>query len=122
MKFLIVDDSSTMRRIIIKALREIEYDDYVEAKNGADALTQVDEVDFILTDWNMPIMDGMQFVRRIRSKNRSIPILMITTNADEDSVMQAIKGGISGYIIKPFTSISLKSKIDKILIKKKIKN
>lgn len=120
MKFLIVDDSSTMRRIIIKALREIEYDDYVEAKNGADALSLVDEVDFILTDWNMPIMDGMQFVRRIRSKNRSIPILMITTNADEDSVMQAIKGGISGYIIKPFTAISLKSKIDKILIKKKI--
>lgn len=117
MKFLVVDDSSTMRRIIIKALKAYEYDNFIEAKNGADALSFIDDVDFILTDWNMPVMDGFQFVRKIRSKNKIIPIMMITTNADEDSVIKAIKEGISGYIIKPFTPEALKTKIDRILNK-----
>ena len=117
MKFLVVDDSSTMRRIITRALSDIEYDDYVEAKNGVDALTYIGEVDFILTDWNMPVMDGLQFVKKIRSKDKKIPIMMITTNADEESVIKAIKEGVSGYIIKPFTPESLMKKIERILNK-----
>lgn len=117
MKFLIVDDSATTRRIIIRALAAFEYDDFIEAKNGIDALSYIEEVDFILTDWNMPIMDGFKFVKKVREKNKKIPIMMITTNADEDSVISAIKGGVSGYIIKPFTPEALKMKVNKILEK-----
>ncbi len=117
MKFLIVDDSATMRRIIIKALESFNYDQFLEAKNGADALSYIDEADFIITDWNMPIMDGYKFVQKIRTRYSNKPILMITTNADEDNVLKAIKGGVSGYIIKPFTPDTLIKKVDMVLKK-----
>ena len=115
MKFLVVDDSSTMRRIIKNTLSRIGYNDIIEAENGKDALEKFESVDIILTDWNMPEMDGLEFVKNVRSKNQSIPILMITTNAAKDDIIEALKNGVNNYIVKPFTPETLKEKIDSVL-------
>jgi len=115
MKFLVVDDSSTMRRIIKNTLSRIGYNDIIEAENGKDALEKFESVDIILTDWNMPEMDGLEFVKNVRGKNPSIPILMITTNAAKDDIIEALKNGVNNYIVKPFTPETLKEKIDSVL-------
>lgn len=115
MKFLVVDDSSTMRRIIKNSLKRIGFEDIVEAENGRDALEKLTDVDIILTDWNMPEMDGLEFVKRVRGSNQSIPILMVTTNAAKDDIVEALKHGVNNYIVKPFTPETLKEKVETVL-------
>jgi two-component system chemotaxis response regulator CheY len=115
MKFLVVDDSSTMRRIIKNSLKRIGFEDIVEAENGRDALEKLADVDIILTDWNMPEMDGLEFVKRVRSSDSKIPILMVTTNAAKDDIVEALKNGVNNYIVKPFTPETLKEKVETVL-------
>lgn len=115
MKFLVVDDSSTMRRIIKNSLKRIGFEDIVEAENGRDALEKLVDVDIILTDWNMPEMDGLEFVKRVRSSDTKIPILMVTTNAAKDDIVEALKNGVNNYIVKPFTPETLKEKVETVL-------
>jgi two-component system chemotaxis response regulator CheY len=115
MKFLIVDDSSTMRRIIKNSLKRIGFEDIIEASNGKEALEIFTEANIILTDWNMPEMDGLEFVKRVRTQNQSIPILMVTTNAAKDDIVEALKNGVNNYIVKPFTPDTLKEKVEAVL-------
>ncbi len=115
MKFLIVDDSSTMRRIIKNSLKRIGFEDIIEAGNGREALEIFQEADIILTDWNMPEMDGLEFVKNVRTKNKAVPILMVTTNAAKDDIVEALKNGVNNYIVKPFTPETLKEKVEAVL-------
>jgi two-component system chemotaxis response regulator CheY len=118
MKFLVVDDSVTMRRIIINALERIGYTDAVEASNGQEALSQFNaSFGFIITDWNMPEMSGVEFARAIRAdpNGRSIPILMVTTRGAREDIVTAVEAGVNNYILKPFTPSVLKEKIDRLL-------
>lgn len=118
MKCLVVDDSATMRRIVVNALKSIGYENVVEAGDGSDALARCDEtVELVITDWNMPVMGGLDFVKALRAKPHHVktPILMVTTRSVKEDIMQAVEAGVSGYILKPFTPQVLKEKIDQIL-------
>jgi len=117
MRILVVDDSSTMRRIIKNTLGRIGYEDVVEAENGVDGLAKMDGVELVLTDWNMPVMDGLTFVNSIRGedKYKGIPIIMITTEAAKEEIVVAIKSGVNDYIIKPFNQNTLQEKLNKVL-------
>lgn len=117
MKILTVDDSSTMRRIIKNTLSRIGYEDVVEATDGVDALRKMDGVELVLTDWNMPEMDGLSYVKALRADNRfdKIPIIMVTTEAAKKEILEAIKAGVSDYIVKPFTPEVLREKINKVV-------
>jgi two-component system chemotaxis response regulator CheY len=116
-KILTVDDSSTMRRIIKNTLNRIGYTDVVEAEHGVDALAKMAGVEFVLTDWNMPEMDGLTFVKALRSKPEfnELPIIMVTTEAAKKEILEAIKSGVTDYIVKPFTPQTLKEKIQKVV-------
>lgn len=119
MKILIVDDSITIRRIITNALKTIGFPETVEAVDGKDALEKLSggDVDFIITDWNMPEMNGLDFIKEVRANPlySSLPILMITTHASEQDVIEALKAKVNSYIVKPFTSQELKEKIEGVL-------
>lgn len=118
MKFLVVDDSVTMRRIIINALQRIGYSDIVEAADGREALTRFDEtVGFIITDWNMPNMSGVDFARAVRARpeGHAVPIMMVTTRGAREDIVAAVEAGVNNYILKPFTPSVLKEKIDRLL-------
>ncbi len=119
MKILIVDDSITIRRIISTALKTVGYSDTVEAANGKEALAKLEagNVDFIITDWNMPEMNGLDFIKEVRSKPMysSLPILMVTTRGTEHDVIEALQAKVNSYIVKPFTPQELKEKIQGIL-------
>ncbi|MDX9703044.1 MAG: chemotaxis response regulator CheY [Candidatus Auribacterota bacterium] len=117
MKVIVVDDSSTMRRIIKNTLARLGYTDIIEAEHGLDALTKLDGVDMIFTDWNMPEMDGLTFVKSIRSSDsyKKIPIIMVTTEAAKEDIVEAIQSGVNNYVVKPFTPDILKSKIEAVL-------
>ena len=117
MKILTVDDSSTMRRIIKNTLNRLGYTDVVEAEHGVDALSKMTGVDFVLTDWNMPEMDGLTYVKALRSNPQfvELPIIMVTTEAAKKEILEAIKAGVTDYIVKPFTPETLKEKIQKVL-------
>jgi len=118
MKFLVVDDSVTMRRIIINALQRIGYTDVVEATDGRDALERLDQsVEFIITDWNMPNMSGVEFTRSVRGTlvGQSLPILMLTTRGAREDILDAIDAGVNTYILKPFTPSVLKDKIERLM-------
>lgn len=118
MKVLVVDDSSTMRRIVINALRRIGYADTIEAADGLDALTKLATgVGLIITDWSMPEMSGPEFTRAVRAhpSGRSVPILMVTTRAAREEIVAAVDAGVTSYIHKPFTPPALKEKIDRVL-------
>jgi two-component system chemotaxis response regulator CheY len=116
MRVLIVDDSSTMRRIIANTLKRLGYDDVVEAGDGQEGLRSLaaNRADMVLTDWNMPEMDGRDFVRAIRSQpvTANIPVLMITTHAAREDVVLALQAGVNDYLVKPFTPETLKEKIE----------
>jgi two-component system chemotaxis response regulator CheY len=116
-KILTVDDSSTMRRIIKNTLNRIGYTDVVEAEHGVDALGKMAGVELVLTDWNMPEMDGLTFVKSLRANAQytEVPIIMVTTEAAKKEILEAIKAGVSDYIVKPFTPDTLKEKIQKVL-------
>jgi len=118
MKCLVVDDSATMRRIVVNALKSIGYSDVVEAGDGGEALGVCDaSIELVITDWNMPVMGGLEFVKRLRSdaQHAKTPILMVTTRSVKEDIMQAVEAGVSSYILKPFTPQVLKEKLDQIL-------
>ena len=119
LKILAVDDSPTMRRIIINTLKRAGYDDVQEATDGRDALAKlkVDKFDFVITDWNMPEMDGLTFVTTLRGadETKSLPILMVTTRSVKEDIVEAMKAGVNNYIVKPFTPETLKAKIEEVL-------
>ena len=117
-KILIVDDFSTMRRIIKNLLRDLGYNNTHEADDGATALPMLEKGDFqfVITDWNMPIMQGIDLLRAIRKhpKLHAMPVLMVTAEAKRDQIIEAAKAGVNGYIVKPFTAATLREKLDKI--------
>jgi len=119
LKILAVDDSATMRRIIINTLKRLGYTDIVEATDGRDAIAKlkVEAISFVITDWNMPEMDGLEFVSTIRSTERfkHLPVLMVTTRSVKEDIVEALKAGVNNYIVKPFTPDTLKQKIEQIL-------
>lgn len=118
MKFLVVDDSATMRRIIINSLQRIGYEKCVEAADGLEALNAFDaSIEFIITDWNMPNMDGLEMVRSIRANpsGRSVPIIMVTTRGVREDVVEAAQAGVNNYLVKPFTPEVLKGRIEQVL-------
>lgn len=118
MKFLVVDDSVTMRRIIINALQRIGYTDTLEAADGLEALAKFDEsVKFIITDWNMPNMSGLDFARAVRATpiGQAVPILLVTTRGAREDIIAAVEAGVNNYILKPFTPSVLKEKIDRLM-------
>ena len=119
LKILAVDDSPTMRRIIINTLKRAGYSNVVEAEDGKDALAKmrVENVNLVITDWNMPEMDGLTFVTAVRSmaEFKEMPILMVTTRSVKDDIIEAMKAGVTNYIVKPFTPETLKEKIEAIL-------
>lgn len=115
-KFLVVDDSSTMRRIVTNTLARLNYKEVVQAEDGLDAwnkLQQMDTVSAILTDWNMPNMNGLEFVKKVRAdkKYEDVPIVMITTEGGKTEVITALKAGVNNYVVKPFTPQVLKDKL-----------
>lgn len=119
MKFLVVDDYSTMRRIVKNLLHDLGYANVTEADDGNTALPllQNGSFDFLITDWNMPGMAGLELLKTVRGteKLRKLPVLMLTAEAKREQIVEAAQAGVSGYVIKPFTAQTLKEKIDKIL-------
>jgi two-component system chemotaxis response regulator CheY len=119
MKFLVVDDFSTMRRIIKNLLHDLGYTNVTEADDGATALPvlQAGGIEFLITDWNMPGMPGLDLLKAVRAdeKLKGMPVLMLTAEAKREQIVEAAQAGVNGYVIKPFTAITLKEKIDKIL-------
>lgn len=118
MRFLVVDDSATMRRIVINSLQRIGFNETVEAADGIEALQRFDtSIGFIITDWNMPNMSGVEFVRALRAhrEGASVPVLMVTTRSVREDILVAIEAGVNNYIVKPFTPQVLKDKIDQLL-------
>ena len=112
---LVVDDSGTMRKIIIRALNAAGLNETVEAGDGAEAMTmfQKQSCKLVLTDWNMPNKSGLELTRDIRATGSKVPILMITTESEKDRVLEAIQAGISDYLVKPFTQDQLREKLAK---------
>ena len=119
MRFLVVDDSTTMRRIIINTLTKIGYQDCTEASNGREGMERLaaNGADMVITDWNMPEMSGIEFIRAIRANaaTKDLPVLMVTTNAAKDDIVEAMRSGINNYVVKPFTADTIKEKIQAIL-------
>jgi two-component system, chemotaxis family, chemotaxis protein CheY len=119
MRILIVDDSATMRRIIRNNVKAMGYEAVVEADNGESALARLkaEPVDFVIADWAMPVMNGLELVRAIRSSptHARLPVLMITAAGQEEDILEAIQAEVSGYIVKPFEPDTLKTKINQIL-------
>lgn len=118
MKVLVVDDFSTMRRIVKNLLKQIGFENIDEAEDGAQALSKLKGggYGFIVSDWNMPNMDGLSMLKKIREDDelKEIPILMVTSETDKEKVIIAIQAGVNNYIVKPFTGEVLKEKLDKI--------
>ena len=114
-----VDDSSTMRRIIKNTLQKLGFETILEAGNGVEALEVMskNKVDMIVTDWNMPEMDGLTFVKAVRAKDeyKDLPILMITTEAAKEDILTALRSGVNNYVVKPFTPETLQEKVFKLL-------
>lgn len=119
MKIMLVDDSRTIRNIQKNVLAGLGYKDVVEASNGNEALAQLDTAkpDMVLIDWNMPAMDGITLVRKIREIDKVLPLVMCTTEAEKSRVLEAVKAGVNNYIVKPFTAETLAEKITATLAK-----
>ena len=116
MKFLVVDDSSTMRRIVVNSLQRIGFGETVEAGDGQEALAKYDpSVKFVITDWNMPTMTGTELARALRERGEQVPILMVTARSVREDIIEAMEAGVNNYIVKPFTPQILKEKIDALL-------
>lgn len=120
MKILVVDDSSTMRRIIKNTLNHLGYKDLLEAEDGVqawDALAANSDIGVLVTDWNMPNMNGLELVKKVRAeaKYTDMPIIMVTTEGGKGEVITALKAGVNNYIVKPFTPQVLKEKLEAVL-------
>lgn len=117
MRFLVVDDSPTMRRIVVNALRSFGYEHIVEAEDGQDALNKMDSIEFVITDWNMPNMTGLELTKALRANatTSALPILMVTTRGLKTDIIEALQARVNNYVVKPFTPQVLKEKIDLVL-------
>lgn len=117
-RILIVDDFSTMRRIVKNLLADLGFTNTAEAEDGENALTMLrsEPFDFVVTDWNMPVMTGIDLLKNIRAdaKLKSMPVLMVTAEAKREQIIEAAQNGVNGYIIKPFTAQTLEEKLGKI--------
>ncbi len=118
LKVLVVDDMSTMRRIIKNVLKQIGFSDLVEAENGQDALTKLKagDIGFIVSDWNMPVMQGIDLLRAVRAdaELKHLPFLMVTAEGQKENIIEAVQAGVSNYVVKPFTAEALQAKLEKI--------
>jgi len=122
MKVLVVDDMSTMRRIIKNVLRQIGYTSVEEAADGKEALEKLKGGGFglVVSDWNMPVMSGIELLKAIRAdaELKTLPVLMVTAEAQKENIIEAVQAGVSNYVVKPFTGDALKDKLAKIFAKK----
>lgn len=120
-KVLVVDDFATMRRIVKNILRQLGYENIEEAEDGAQAYTKLKGggFQFVVSDWNMPNMDGLELLKKVRSdpELKGLPVLMVTAEAEKEKVVEAIRAGVNNYVVKPFTAEILKEKIDRIFEK-----
>ncbi|MFZ4831956.1 chemotaxis response regulator CheY [Rouxiella sp. Mn2063] len=121
LRFLVVDDFSTMRRIIRNLLKELGFNNVEEAEDGVDALNKLraSSFDFVVSDWNMPNMDGLDLLKTIRADAAlsKMPVLMVTAEAKKENIVAAAQAGASGYVVKPFTAATLEEKLSKIFEK-----
>jgi two-component system chemotaxis response regulator CheY len=121
MKFLVVDDFSTMRRIVRNLLKELGYTNVDEAEDGAMALSKLknEQFDFVISDWNMPVMNGLDMLKSIRADANlaKLPVLMVTAEAKKENIIAAAQAGANGYVVKPFTAATLDEKLAKIFEK-----
>ena len=121
LKFLVVDDFPTMRRIVMSLLKELGYTNLSEAENGAEGLAKLrsNHFDFVVSDWNMPVMDGLTMLQHIRDDAtlKHLPVLMVTAEAKKENIIAAAQAGASGYVVKPFTAATLQDKLAKIFAK-----
>ncbi|MBI5331788.1 MAG: chemotaxis response regulator CheY [Betaproteobacteria bacterium] len=121
LKFLVVDDFSTMRRIVRNLLKELGYINVDEAEDGAVALQKLkgSNFQFVITDWNMPVMTGIELLKAVRADAalKHLPVLMITAEAKKENIIEAAQSGASGYIVKPFTAATLEEKMNKVFEK-----
>lgn len=121
MKILVVDDMSTMRRIVKNILKQLGFSNLDEAENGQEALTKLraDSFGFVVSDWNMPVMSGIEMLRAIRAdeKLKHVPVLMVTAEAQKENLIEAIQAGVNNYVVKPFTAETMQEKINKIFNK-----
>ena len=120
MKVLVVDDFSTMRRIVKNILRQLGFENIVEADDGETAVGKLESerIDFVISDWNMPKMSGLELLKWVRSHDefKDLPFLMVTAEAQKENVLEAVKAKVSNYIVKPFTAETLSEKIEKIFV------
>jgi two-component system, chemotaxis family, chemotaxis protein CheY len=117
-RFLVVDDSAIMRRILVNSLHRIGFTDCIEAEDGLQALEKFGpSISFVITDWNMPVMSGIEFARTLRgyASGKTVPILMVATRSSREDIVTAVEAGVNSYIVKPFTPQLLKQKIDHVL-------
>ncbi len=121
MRFLVVDDFNTMRRIVRNLLKELGFNNVEEAEDGQEALNKLrtGEFDFVISDWNMPNMDGLELLQTIRADATlgKLPVLMVTAEAKKENIIAAAQAGASGYVVKPFTAATLEEKLGKIFEK-----
>lgn len=121
MKIMVVDDFSTMRRIVKNILKQLGYENIEEAEDGVQALSKLKTggFGFMVSDWNMPNMEGIELLKRVRADPalKDLPVLMVTAEAEKEKVVEAIKAGVNNYVVKPFTAEVLKEKMDKIFEK-----
>ncbi|QOV63028.1 chemotaxis response regulator CheY [Kosakonia pseudosacchari] len=121
LRFLVVDDFATMRRIVRNLLKDLGFNRVEEAEDGLDALNKLraDAFDFVISDWNMPNMDGLQLLTEIRADANlsKMPVLMVTAEAKKENIIAAAQAGASGYVVKPFTAATLEEKLNKIFEK-----
>ena len=119
MTVLVVDDFSTMRRIVRNILRDLEFKNILEAENGSSALDILNsqDVDLVVSDWNMPKMTGLELLKSVRAADRlkNIPFLMVTAEAQKENIVEAVKAKVSNYIVKPFNAETLKTKLSSVL-------
>ena len=114
-RVLVADDSSTMRKIILRSLQAVGVSEVTEAGDGDETLNlfKPGDFDLVLTDWNMPGKNGLEVTQEIRKQDAKIPIIMVTTEAEKSRVLEAIEAGVSDYLVKPFTAETLREKLEK---------
>ena len=121
LRFLVIDDFATMRRIVRNLLQDLGFKNVEEAEDGHDALTKLraSKFDFVISDWNMPNIDGLQMLSEMRKDDnlKTIPVLMVTAEAKKENIIAAAQAGASGYVVKPFTAATLEEKLSKIFEK-----
>jgi len=127
MKVLVVDDFVTMRRITKTLMKQLGYTNMVEAEDGKQALDMLQKdssIEFVISDWNMPNMTGLELLQAVRAdeKLKKLPFLMVTAEAEQENIMAAVKSGVSNYVIKPFTALTLQDKLAKIFATHAVKS